>query len=572
MTVPGTDRPADDWLDRICGTTEMGRLVRNHDWAATPLGHPSGWSEGLRAAVGICMTSRFPLLVVWGPEHVKIYNDGYRQMLGHDKHPAALGARAADVWTEIWADIEPLFDGVKAEGRPTWAENHRFLIERNGFLEECYFTFSYSPLFDDDGSVGGILDISVETTEQVVAERRLRCLADLTAELVTAEYVTDVFRVAASVLSRWRSDVPAVDLYLRTDDDLALISSNRRRRRPPLDPSLVAGVSAAGQALVVGESDDGRGPADRYVVPIGGGFDSAEGVAVLDLDHHRAFDEQYRSFAELVAQVLSTALDSAYRRWVQVGDQRRFSDALRTAMLQPAADLPTVAARYLPADDSLALGGDWYDIIDLGEEKRAIVVGDCVGHGLDAATAMAQLRSASRAMLLDGYGPAAALTALDSFAATLDGARCATAFCAVIDRSTNTITYSRAGHPPALVVTPEGEATWLAGGTGVPLGLELGHVRVDHTAALAPEGTLVVYTDGLIERPGECLDVGFERLATAAVDLCRRPTVQSIADELLLRLLPDHVRDDVVLVVKHLPQQEAAPAEPATATPGRLDR
>ncbi|MGF1599369.1 MAG: SpoIIE family protein phosphatase [Acidimicrobiales bacterium] len=496
------------------------------------------------------------MLIVWGPHYVEIYNDGYSRMLGPGKHPRALGTPAAEVWPEVWDQVGALFDSVTTSGQPTWAEDQLFVIERDGFAEECYFTFSYSPLLDDDGSVGGVLDVAVETTDAVVSQRRLTCLADLTAALVAAKHVTDVFRLGALVLQRWRRDVTAVDLYLRSDGTLSLMASNRRPGHRGVDPELLSEVATSGTAVVLGHGGPTR-PADHLITSIGGGFDGAEGVVVFALNPQRPFDGSYRTFLDLMSQVIDTALDSAYRRSVEVGEYRRLSDSLKHALLQPASDFATVAARYLPADGSLAIGGDWYDVIDLGDDRRGIVVGDCVGHGLDAATAMAQLRSATRAMLLDGQDPAEALTALDQFAATIASARCATVLCVVVDRRRSRITYARAGHPPALVASGA-TVSWLADGGGPPLGVIDDVVRVNAVHDVPPDSILVAYSDGLIERPGEVLDEGFARLADATIRLLDAPTVQDLADGLLNLLLSGDLRDDVVLVVKHLPPTSQA--------------
>ncbi|MEA5523372.1 hypothetical protein, partial [Limnoraphis robusta] len=106
----GRTGAAPAWLEAVAPDTEMGRLVLAHDWASSPLGDPASWSTALRAAVSTCLTSRFPVLVVWGPDLVKIYNDAYRPILGAEKHPGALGAPVAEVWAEIWDQIGPLFD------------------------------------------------------------------------------------------------------------------------------------------------------------------------------------------------------------------------------------------------------------------------------------------------------------------------------------------------------------------------------------------------------------------------------------------------------------------------------
>src|SRR6188474_2391119 len=177
------DRGVDAWLDRVFGLSEMGQVIQDLDWASTPLGPIEVWPEGLRLAVLVCLSSRFPMLVAWGPELIKIYNDGYRPMLGTQKHPAALGSPARTVWPEIWDQIGPLFESVMTTGVPTLETNQELILERNGYREECFFTFSYGPLFDR-GEIGGVLCVASETTEQIVNHRRLECLARVQTQLV----------------------------------------------------------------------------------------------------------------------------------------------------------------------------------------------------------------------------------------------------------------------------------------------------------------------------------------------------------------------------------------------------
>lgn len=141
------------------------------------------------------------MVVVWGSDLIEIYNDGYREMLGSEKHPEALGAPTKVVWSEIWDVICPLFEDAMSSGRPTWSEHLRLEINRHGFLEECWFTFSYIPIIDDDGSIGGVLNTVAETTQQVITERRLGCVGRLAAELVSGMQATDVCSRAATALS-----------------------------------------------------------------------------------------------------------------------------------------------------------------------------------------------------------------------------------------------------------------------------------------------------------------------------------------------------------------------------------
>src|SRR5579883_1897248 len=167
--------------DLFAGGGEMGMLMRSIDWSQTPLGPKEQWPQSLRTAVSICLASRFPILIWWGPELVKLYNDAYVPMLG-DKHPRALGAPGREVWPEIWEIIGPMLTGVIERGEATWSDDQMLPLQRKGFTEECYFTFSYSPIRDEDGAIGGIFTAVAETTERVIGERRLATLRDLAAQ------------------------------------------------------------------------------------------------------------------------------------------------------------------------------------------------------------------------------------------------------------------------------------------------------------------------------------------------------------------------------------------------------
>src|SRR5215217_3158964 len=130
----------------LAGGGQMGALARNKDWSATPLGDPASWPQSLRATVSILLNSQFPMFVWWGPEMITIYNDAYQVILG-EKHPNALGRSGPVVWAEIWDVVGPLADKVMQEGTSTWAEDQILYMNRHGYTEETYFTFSYSPVF-----------------------------------------------------------------------------------------------------------------------------------------------------------------------------------------------------------------------------------------------------------------------------------------------------------------------------------------------------------------------------------------------------------------------------------------
>lgn len=544
-----TSGEAPSWMTHLGVGTEMGDLVRSMDWSDTPIGPLDRWPSALRTAVRLCLSSRFPMIVLWGPELTQIYNDGYRPILG-DKHPASLGASAKDVWAEIWEVLEPLAERVR-QGGSTWDEHGRLVMERHGYREEAYFTWSYSPIYQADGTVGGIFDVVTETTSQVLAERRLACLSAVTTMILDAPRVTDVAAGAIAALARWNADIIDADVYLRVGDGVALVGTTRADAASPVDPDLVRQVSEGGPAIQLGGDDEGRLPAEHVIVRLGEPHDDLTGVLVASLNPQRAYDADYRAFIDLVATSIGAAIDAAFRRAVELDDYRQISDTLQEAMLRPASDLPTVAARYLPATGGLSVGGDWYDVIDVDDNVRAIVVGDCVGHSLDAATAMGQLRSATRAMLLDGLQPDQVLERLDRFASQTEHAFASTVVCALIDRAAHTITYASAGHPPPLLMGSD-RSRWLDDGVGVPLAVQPGVERGSATCELHQGDVVVLYSDGLVERRDEVIDVGLDRLQGTAHSMYGEP-VNAMADGILRRTLAGAVReDDVVLVVKLL--------------------
>jgi PAS fold len=161
----------------------MGAMMRSHDWSGSPLGHPDTWPACLRSTVSLLLGSRFPMVVAFGPELGFLYNDAYAAILG-DKHPAALGSRFHDIWAEIWPDISPLIDRALS-GEPTWSEDMPLTMNRRGHDEQTWFTFSYSPVRNEEGRVAGMFCACTETTGRVraetglrEAEARLRAVAD----------------------------------------------------------------------------------------------------------------------------------------------------------------------------------------------------------------------------------------------------------------------------------------------------------------------------------------------------------------------------------------------------------
>lgn len=192
----GRQRP--DTADFLAGGGEMGARARRLDWAATPLGPVSGWPQSLRTAASILLNSRHPMFLAWGPDLAIVYNDAYAQVLG-ERHPAALGRPFRDIWPEVWDDLTPMI-ATALSGQATWSEDMPFILTRHGYPEETWFTFSYSPIRDESGGVGGMFCACSETTAKVLLERRLNFQLRLSERQRGAQTAHDVVAIAAHML------------------------------------------------------------------------------------------------------------------------------------------------------------------------------------------------------------------------------------------------------------------------------------------------------------------------------------------------------------------------------------
>ncbi|MFG2055897.1 SpoIIE family protein phosphatase [Micromonospora sp. NPDC048930] len=303
------------WQDVLATGGEMGVAITAHDWSATPLGPIGCWPQGLRTAVVICLHSRFPILLLWGDELVMLYNDAFRPILGSAER-AALGRPAVAVWPEIWDVIGPMLAGVLAGAGATWDEDQRLLLDRNGFTEECYFTFSLSPIIDESGEAGGVFTAITETTGRVVSERRLRLLTTLATALVDVTEPEEVLSRTVKALTGSPS-VPFVRLYLAGPDGPRLVAGDEAEPAPgaearwPLAEVLVDGKL---RLLPVDPADDPDRPGVPTVavvpVPAPGGT-APMAVLVAGLNPRRPVDADYLSFVSLLAGHVGTALAGA---------------------------------------------------------------------------------------------------------------------------------------------------------------------------------------------------------------------------------------------------------------------
>jgi hypothetical protein len=213
----------------LSGGGELGQRIRVFDWESTPLGAPETWPQSLKTAVGIMLASRQPIWIGWGKELTYLYNDPYRSIIG-GKHPWALGQPLVAVWREIWDDIGPMLDTALTGMEGTYVEAQLLIMERNGYPEETYYTFSYSPIRNDEGAgrpgVGGIFCANTDDTQRVIGERQIATLRELAASTVDAGNWQEVCNSSAEALKTTQRDLPFALIYMAAPatEDISLAS------------------------------------------------------------------------------------------------------------------------------------------------------------------------------------------------------------------------------------------------------------------------------------------------------------------------------------------------------------
>src|ERR1700722_8043833 len=205
-------------LDWLAGGGTLGEMIRDHDWSKTDLGPLDHWPQSLKTSVNLILNSQHPMWIGWGPEATFLYNDAYIQVLSLAKHPDALGKPAAEVWHEIWDICGPLADKVFKQGKASFVDGVRLLMNRGDFVEETYYSFSYSPIRDEAGNVAGLFCPSTEVTPKVINARRLGTLAELSADAVIQKTTEAACASVAATLSKNRDDIPFAVLYLIDSD------------------------------------------------------------------------------------------------------------------------------------------------------------------------------------------------------------------------------------------------------------------------------------------------------------------------------------------------------------------
>lgn len=529
------------------------------DWQATSLGPVEEWTPALLATVDLMLNTNFPMAVLWGPDFVVLYNQGYTDLIG-DKHPSALGSTAAQVFPEAMDFIGPMMEGVLAGRGNHWYEDAAVPLHRRGYLEECYFTFSYSPVSGGGGEVEGVLIVATETSVRVVTSRRQTLLAHLLERLVGVRDLDELAEQTCAALRTDAADLPVVDLYLdgvrarSTGSDLSL------------DPVPPAGTS--GERLVA-DTHDGT---TTVWLPLERREDEPSllsdiesppsGMMVARCSDQLPFTPGYELFLRLVADAVAHSMSRLAARAAEVAlheQEHDFSTALQRSLLSapPQSDDIRVAVRYEPATAAAQVGGDWHDCFVLPDGALAVTIGDVAGHDRDAAAGMAQVRNMLRGIAYTlEEPPAAMMRALDKAMDGLGMNTIATAIMGRIDRESTdgrqrlVLRWTNAGHPPPVLISPEGEVELLTGTPDVLLGVLPEGDRVDHARTLEPGSSVVFYTDGLVDRRSQDLDHGFDWL-TRTLSHHAGQDHEQLADTLLAEQMPDS-DDDVAILVLHV--------------------
>jgi PAS domain S-box-containing protein len=334
-------------LSVLAGGGETGALIRAHNWTSTPLGAPETWPQSLRTAVGIMLSSRYAMFVWWGHELVNLYNDAYRPFLGK-KHPNALGQSAREVWAEIWDLIGPRTDSVLRRGESTFDEALLLLMERFGYREETYFTFSYSPIRDDQGGIGGLFCAVTDETRRVIGDRRLRLLGEVAARSSARHTPEQVCASASACFTANAHDLPFALVYLTESDGRSVrlageagIDANAYgiERLADLQEEVsrwpFAEAAAARKAILVEDLSArfarlpsgawDRPPERAVVVPLGEqGQSATTGFLVAGLNPYLSFDQEYRGFIGLLADQITAGIATARAR----AEERARAEAL----------------------------------------------------------------------------------------------------------------------------------------------------------------------------------------------------------------------------------------------------
>ncbi|ASW54566.1 ATP-binding SpoIIE family protein phosphatase [Plantactinospora sp. KBS50] len=567
-------------------------------WPDAQLGPAQEWPPALRTAVQLALDAAVPMAVACGPEHRLVYNDAFAALIG-TYHPAAFGRPGAEGLAREWRrpGVGDAVERVYRTGEPGQEPEQVFPVDGADPTRPEYRVFArgHSPVRDERGAVLGVLIVAVETAQMT---QRLRNLGELTTALSGSLTLNDVARVAlryalasfdAEQVAFGVDDGPAWRLVRRVRSDQLDEVDERLpplwRHHPEDSPAPLVDTARSGQPVFVA---DGRPlqatAADRHdqlvralaALPLR--TPSLRGALTVGYRDPHGWAPAERALLAAAAELVAQAAERARR----FENQHGTAQLLQRSMLPDnLPDLPQLrlAARYEPGVDGNAAGGDFYDAFRLSEGELAVVLGDVAGHDVQAAAVMGQVRAALRALALADPEPAGVLRGLDRLVSSL-GAEASsdelfvTVVYGVIEPNDGRMRIASAGHPAPLLrrVGPDGVAAaeYLDIPPGAPLGL--GGRRTATAVRLAAGDTLLLYSDGVIERRQQGLGAGFDRLAAVVggAPAGDPRTLCSVAST----AVPGATEDDVAVLAVELavsPSRSAVMEVPAEPTaPGRV--
>jgi len=543
--IPATPAQTGRVGERDPGPPGQGcaELVRAFDWAGTALGARDRWDPAVRAAVELLLDAPMPMAMAYGDRFLLVYNDAYADLLGA-LHPAALGRPAAAALGDLWSSpgARDAIAEVYRTGRPLLEPETQQTVARgeSGRSDQAFFTRGHAVVRDVRGAVVGVLTVAAETTQ---VTRRLQSLGELTSRLAGALTIDDVARVVlAYATASFDTDHCAFAV-----DDGAGYRYVRRIRGEMLDeaderlPPVWKRISADERAPLVAAARSGRaaftpdGEPLRHVatdlherriralaaLPLRA--PSLAGALTIGYRRAHTWPPAERALLEAAAELIAQAAERARRFEAQHGTAQLLQRSMLPEHL-PELDTFRIAARYDVGVDGNAAGGDFYDAFELTDGRLAMVLGDVAGHDVRAAAVMGQVRAALRALALTDSAPPVVLAGLDRLVGSL-GAESrneeifVTVVYGVLDPADATITLASAGHPPPVLrraglAGEPATAELVKVPPGAPLGL--GGRWQTGQVTLEPGDTILLFSDGVVERRGRALNEGLDALVAAA--------------------------------------------------------
>jgi PAS domain S-box-containing protein len=554
--IEGLEAGADDYLVKPFSAAELLARVRASVELARLRSHHTRWRsaliDSLHEAFFLCdqtgtvteINAAFSGILGYGPEGLP-YASPHPWWPGEDTDPDAR-QQAARAFGQLGRESKGSFVAPV-----THRDGHRLWVAAS-------FNEARDPDTGRRMAVGTLRDITAEH----YAGQRETALAAMGLLLSQADSVPQALQGSLNELQRlWYARRVLAAIWTGGAEP-SLVSAGGRVSWRQLPAGLRKSISALRRQPLLTPASGGAGD-------VGIAVDHPDGLLTvwIEVDPARPFTAGDRALLALLCGYLGQALQRVH----QADQQRETALALQRAILGPSRLPGGFAARYEPANRPLEVGGDWYDIAELPDGRIGIVVGDCVGHGLEAATVMGQLRSACRALLLQDASPARTLTAMDRFAAQVPGAMCSTVFCGLLDREAGRLVYSSAGHPPGILARPDGRIELLEAGRSFPLAIRPGSPRTEATCQLPGRATVLLYSDGLVERRRHSLDEGIAQAGQALLD-GSAATVEELATQVMTGMAPaGGYEDDVALIVyRHpAPLDLTFPSESAQLAPVR---